>query len=255
MKKSLILFTCLLFAGALAAQSVLFPSGTAGDANEALYQKALYAAMNADVHTFTNAIDQFLANDPENLMGHAQKAMAALRTGDEDTFRKAAQSATEAPAGEEYMQIYQEMLGKLLEDPDADVSMYASKMTQAYPDVAEAHMLNSWMHSKAGNTGIALEAAYNAKRVAPDLPAVYNMIGYTQMAYGNMDTAETMFKKYMQMVPDQPNPYDSMGDFLMEKGDYSGAASMYEKAYAMDKNFTISKEKAQKARMKMEAEK
>lgn len=72
------------------------------------------------------------------------------------------------------------------------------------------------------------------------------MIAYKYMYNGDMDKAEKHFKLNTMSNPNMANGHDSYGDFLLEKGDKKGAKASFMKAFKLDSNFTVSKEKADK---------
>lgn len=251
MKK--ILFTILLafafVSATISAQQFFSPSGNSDEAN-ALYQKAIEAAFNAEHDKAVALFDKVMQKNPKCFMAMAHKALLAYHWEKKDDFNKNAAKALTMAAESGFEKSVASLLKARLENRSEDASTIAKEMSASNVNLAEAHLINSLIQFEEKDFAVALEALYNVKRLAPDFAPAYNMLGYAHMEQQQMEQAEKMFAKYMSLNPDSANPYDSMGDFLMAKGDYTKAAEMFEKAYSMNKDFKFSKEKAEEARKK-----
>ena len=80
----------------------------------------------------------------------------------------------------------------------------------------------------------------------PESSILNNIMGYTLMDQNKMEEARNHFNVYMTAHPKESNAFDSMGDFLLVNGDSLKAKEMFLKAFELDNDFTMSKDKADK---------
>lgn len=107
-------------------------------------------------------------------------------------------------------------------------------------------MLRTWYAWGEKDFDAAIDILQAGLDRMPDNTGLNNMIAYKYMYNGDMEQAEKHFKLNMMSNPSMANGHDSYGDFLLEKGDKEGAKVSFEKAFELDSNFTVSKEKADK---------
>jgi len=98
----------------------------------------------------------------------------------------------------------------------------------------------------------AITSMERALMECPDYPLAYNQLGYAHMYLEQFEESEEAFDKYLSLVPEIANPYDSKGDYFMATEQYEKAFESYMKAYEIDSDFVMSKQKAKKAKMLQE---
>ena len=86
----------------------------------------------------------------------------------------------------------------------------------------------------------------------PEFPLAFNQLGYAYLALEQFEKAEEAFDKYIDLVPELANPYDSKGDYYMATEQYEKAYESYLRAFELDSDFVMSKQKAKKAEMLQE---
>ena len=70
----------------------------------------------------------------------------------------------------------------------------------------------------------------NARQVDPDEPAVWNRLGFTELALGNRPQALEAFKAAAALRPDYPEAHANYGALLADADDFAGAARELELA-------------------------
>ena len=107
-------------------------------------------------------------------------------------------------------------------------------------------MIRTWYAWGEKDFDVAIDILKKGLNRMPDNTGLNNMIAYKYMYNGDMDKAEKHFKLNTMSNPNMANGHDSYGDFLLEQGDKKGAKASFMKAFKLDSNFTVSKEKADK---------
>ncbi len=182
-------------------------------------------------------------------MSYYDLATWALYFGNIDTFKELASKALaceiKLSKGE---QILKEALQKLYEDPKADVSELGVRLVDLYPNDVKSYLNHNFFLYIAGNNEDAVITLNKALEIAEKPAPVYNSLGYTYMSLNKFEEAKNAFDKYIELEPDNPNPYDSKGDYFMAVKDYEKAYESYMKAGEMDSTWTLSHDKALKAK-------
>lgn len=88
-----------------------------------------------------------------------------------------------------------------------------------------------------GDYKSALDSYKKATAIDSNYAAVYNFVGYVNIAQGNLGAAEKAFKEYIRLLPNKPNPYDSYAELLLKMGRYDESIAQYQKAYDTDNSF------------------
>jgi tetratricopeptide (TPR) repeat protein len=96
------------------------------------------------------------------------------------------------------------------------------------------------------NNKIAIDMLTPVWNRFPEMGGVNNMLAYKYMEDGQMEKAKQHLEIYLRVYPKSANAHDSYGDYYAKAGVKAKAKEMYLKAYELDKNFTTSKEKADK---------
>lgn len=94
----------------------------------------------------------------------------------------------------------------------------------------------------------AIKYYKKALQLNDQIYGIYNLLGYLYLDMENYAEAEKQFDTYIKKMPEAANPYDSKGDYYFAIEDYKNALKHYKKAYKIDSDFVISKEKAKEAK-------
>lgn len=233
------------------AQSHFFKAGFEDASIETMYQEAVFSSFNVEHQKFEKLMKQVLEVEPDNFMALAHSAFHAYHTKKMDAFRDYAAKALKVGPLNDRVAGYAAVLKARLENPDAEINQEIASIIKDNMQVTEANFIQALLYLETDQAEIAYEVLFRTRNIAPDFAPTYNMLGYTAMSIGQMDQAGKAFKKYLSLLPDNPNAHDSMGDYYMEVEEYTKAKEMYEKAYALDKHFSFSLEKAKEAEGKM----
>jgi tetratricopeptide (TPR) repeat protein len=145
-------------------------------------------------------------------------------------------------------QILKEALQKLYENPKTDVSELGARLVELYPNDVDAYLHHNFFLYIAGKNEDAVTNLNKALEIAEDPGPVYNNLGYVYLSLNKFEEAKNAFDKYIELEPDNPNPYDSKGDYFMAVKDYEKAYESYMKAGEIDSTWTLSHDKALKAK-------
>jgi len=96
--------------------------------------------------------------------------------------------------------------------------------------------------------GEAAAAYQKAVALNPKAGAVYNSLGYAQLAQNHHDEAIAAFKRYAEINPGEPNAADSLGEAYTRAGRFQEAEAAYQKALALSPEFYTAWEGIAKAR-------
>ncbi len=107
-------------------------------------------------------------------------------------------------------------------------------------------MIRAWYAYGEKDMDVAITILKKGLARLPDNVGLNNMIAYKYMAADDMENAGKHFMLNMNSNPRVANVHDSYGDYLAKKGDKSGAKAAYMKAFELNKEFVVSKEKAAK---------
>ena len=145
-------------------------------------------------------------------------------------------------------QILKEALQKLYEDPETDVSELGVRLTDLYPNDVEAYLYHNFFLYIARKSEESVSNLNKALEIAENPGRVYNNLGYVYLNLNKFEEAKNAFDKYIELEPGNANPYDSKGDYFMAVKDYEKAYESYMKAGEMDSTWTLSHDKALKAK-------
>jgi tetratricopeptide (TPR) repeat protein len=109
-----------------------------------------------------------------------------------------------------------------------------------YPNDERALVLLGNSHFGAQRYAEAIELYERAAKIAPGFSQIYNQLGYSYRFLGQMDRAETAFRKYTEVLPDDPNPHDSYAELLLKLGRFDEAIRAYRKALSIRPDFVNS---------------
>ncbi|MEH0156105.1 tetratricopeptide repeat protein [Limibacter armeniacum] len=237
----------------LSAQNQLDFSGD--NEAEKLVKEAMVCRANFELEQYRVMIDQALTVDHDNLMANFLKI-------DMDPFYAS-----------QHLNQFDELLANGNEDEQKLIKLWknVSLSEQWKSERIAIRNLRPLLYELAkkykGDPYLMMQLGVIAKRMNDvdkaieifqsilegnnEMAPPYNMLGYIYMEQGQLDTAKKYFDKYLSLAPELANPYDSQGDYYMTKGDYAKALEMFEKSYSINPAMTISKEKAEQAKMKL----
>jgi tetratricopeptide (TPR) repeat protein len=248
-----VILVFLLTTSVSAAQQEKMPITSSSGSAVKLYYEATAAFENTELTRGEALLDEALKKDPEFFMGLFQKAVINLYSGNQQKFKKCAESAfISYCAYTEGEKILQEALKRLYEDPKADATDLGRKLIQLYPGDKLVYCFQLTFQILQ-NDYQGIRETFNSLLEITDNPAyVYNLMGNNCMRLNDFEAAEKAFDKYIELKPNHPNPYDSKGDFYMEVKDYQNAYSSYMTANRLNQSWSY--EKAMNAKKLMEAE-
>jgi tetratricopeptide (TPR) repeat protein len=114
---------------------------------------------------------------------------------------------------------------------------HLDKLLSMFPEDKRVRMYEGLYFQTIGDNKSALDSYTKATEMDSTYAAVYNLIGYVNIAQGKLDAAEKPFKKYISLQPNKPNPYDSYAELLLKMGRYDESIAQYQKAYDTDNSF------------------
>lgn len=218
-------------AGAAFAADGAIPITTASEEARELFIRGRWLVENYREADGAKLLEQALAKDPDFALAYLWHGKA-LRNRDD--LEKALELADRVSEGER-LTIYIEQ---------ARSSREASRVSELYDSLLEKYPDDPRIRTELGIRDIglreyaaAVEHLQRAVAADPDYPPAYNALGYGYRYLGQLDRAETNFRKYIELLPDEPNAYHSYGQFLLEVGRLGDALPMLEKAIALDPGF------------------
>lgn len=249
MKRVTFLFFALLTIGLVQAQDFYLPTTAASDEAEKLYHEGIEATFSFDLQTHIAKMKAATALDPNLFMSYFHGTMFAILMGQKDySFslidKALAIDPTNFNKAEQHLRKVLEILKK--DEEEQHLTPHFEALVADYPDVPEANLWALWDSYFSENYEKSKMYATTLLELAPDFGVSYNMLGYSEMALGNMDEAKKAFEKYIEMEPDNANAYDSMGEFYMNAEDYKKSAEFYQKAF--DLGMQMAGKRAEKAR-------
>jgi len=201
------------------------------------------------LESFRTLLIKAIEEDTCFFMSYYNLAIRNLFLGDLDSFKELASNALacdiKLSKGE---QLLKESLQKLYENPEADVSELGVRLVELYPNDVDAYLYHNFFLYIAGKNEESVINLNKALEIAENPGPIYNNLGYVYLSLNKFEEAKNAFDKYIEMEPDNPNPYDSKGDFFMAVKEYEKAYESYIKAGEIDSTWTLSHDKALKAK-------
>jgi len=245
--KRLFYFFLFIFLGVSAfsqnTQLKTMPITTTSEKARALNTEAMNAVYeDGDLQKFEKSAFDALKEDSDFFMVNYELAFAYFYFKNENKFKdygnRAANCKTKLSKGE---LLLKEIILKLLENRNANVTELSKKLIDLYPDdIFAYYQLNLFQDLNNDNIG-RVETLRNALQ-KPNMPAIfYNNLGYAYMKLGKNEEAGNAFDKYIELAPNVPNPYDSKGDYFMSTKNYRKAYESYMKAHEIDSSWSYKK--------------
>ncbi len=145
-----------------------------------------------------------------------------------------------------------EGLISLMENKGTDITEIGQNLVEMYPTDIIVYYLLYGQQIAADDKEGQLKNLKNALEISDNPAILYNAMGYAYMGLEMPDSAKLAFDKYIGLQPDKANPYDSKGDYFMNVGEYEMAIKHYMKAFELDSTFTVSLDKANKAKAQID---
>ncbi|OOG70583.1 lipopolysaccharide assembly protein LapB [Algoriphagus sp. A40] len=251
--KKLFLFALLFInISTLRAQGYFLPVSTTSEEANKNYQAAVMSTQHADLTSYRELMVKALESDPEFFMALAHRGMGSLNSTNPDFPKENIKKALAVSEDKltESEKILRKALVLLDDDLKTDITGVIKELQAAYPNTAQAYdfgLFVNYFYKK--DYPEAIKNGEMLIKLAPDHGGGYNMLGYANMAAGNMKDAKSNFKKYINKFPKEANPYDSMGEYYMNVKDYKNSAKYYQKA--ADMGLETSQERADEAKKLM----
>jgi Tfp pilus assembly protein PilF len=131
-------------------------------------------------------------------------------------------------------------LARLDHDPD-EVGRLLDAFLAEHPDDPYAVDLACMRAFAAGDLDRAESCYRRLIELDPNQVGAQNFLGYLLMARGDFAAAEEQFQVYRYVAPDQANPHDSLGELYLLTGRYEEAEREFEQAVAVKSDFCASR--------------
>lgn len=253
MKKFCMIAILLFGLSPVIAQEFFLPVSTTSEVAKQAYQDAIMSTQHVDFTQYGPLMKTALENDPEFFMVYTHRGIRRLNATNQELpkadITKALSISQDKLTPSEV--ILRNALVMLNDDLKADISGVIKELALAYPNTPQVYDMGLFVNHFVKKD--YAEAVKNGKmlvKLSPYYGGGYNMLGYANMAAGDMKAAKASFKNYIKAFPNEANPYDSMGEYYMAAKDYKKSAKNYNKAVEL--GMESSKELADKARSMME---
>lgn len=221
---------------------------TNSETAKTLYDEAMTAYEEVYLSQFRKLMLEALKEDSDFFMANYRLALRYLWLENEEKFKEYGEAAVNCKAKlSEGELLLKDVVSKLLEDSNADLTDVGKQLIKMYPNDADAYtVLSRYQFMKEDAEG-SLETLKSILEITDKPAPIYNILGYVYMRLENNEEAEIAFDKYIELAPNIPNPYDSKGDYFMEIEDYANAYDMYIKANEIDSLWSFKKAMKAKA--------
>lgn len=118
-----------------------------------------------------------------------------------------------------------------------------SDLADAYPDdpYLPTYLGLRYLHN-LGQIGQAKEQFARASHRDPTFGQAYFWLGRAALEEGDLQSAESHFRRYLELAPEEPRPYDCFGVLHLRQGRLDDAERLFEAALKHDPEFTVSRE-------------
>lgn len=227
----------------------IIPVTTDSEKAREYYEKAKKELDTYHLESARTLLIKAIEEDTCFFMSYYNLATWELYLGNMDGFKELASNALaceiKLSQGE---QLLKDALQKLYENPEADISELGVRLVELYPNDIEAYLNHNFFLYIAGKNEESVTNLNKALEIAENPGPVYNNLGYVYLSLNKFEEAKNAFDKYIELEPDNANPYDSKGDFFMAVKEYEKAYESYIKACEIDSTWTLSHNKALKAK-------
>ena len=231
----LFFFAALLATATLAtatlAHAQRMPLTTTSDAARMHYVQGEAATGNVDFARARAHFDAAIAADPSLAMAHLYRAVLSGGAERDEHMRHATAAAPRASEPER--QMIESYAANLREDHAREGTLLTG-LAGRFPSDPMPMFWWANTESNRGNPAEAVAAARRSLAADPTFAPAHNLIGYAEVARGDMAAAERAFREYIRLAPDEANPYDSFGEFYLGQGRLDEAQAQYEMALTKD---------------------
>lgn len=226
------------------AQGFLWPS-TEIEGGLSAYNEMRNAMMNLEFELAKFISDTLVEKDPEWATAHLGQMQYYWAKQDDLKLKEVMELALSkcenaSRAEEHFIKSYTR---------DREVGQHQLELAMLH--APDDPMIRVWYAWGLEDNKLAIDIIKRAWWRLPEHGGVNNMLGYKYMADGNMEKAKKHFEIFTRANAEVPNGYDSYGDYYIEAGEYEKAKEMFLKAYDLDSNWTVSKEKAERIEKRM----
>ena len=240
----LVLFACVSLMS-VAQEAGLMPFTSKSPEAKQLLRNAWVAEAESRWGVYANSVKKALELDPDFALANFYQPAA-----DTVAFLNNLKKAKSLSSGITYSEKLLIAASAALFSKKED-SKEVSELVRRYPKDKYLLMMLAVACQGTGHARQYLSILQIIAKHNPDFAVVYNRLGYAYLNTKDYPKAGNAFDKYIALLPNDANPYDSKGDYLMELKNYEEAVKMFEKAWEIDKQYTESKAKAEKARSMM----
>ncbi|MEO6210487.1 MAG: tetratricopeptide repeat protein, partial [Gemmatimonadaceae bacterium] len=211
------------------------PITTHSEQARALFLRGRALSDKLQLHTAHSAFEQAVAIDPSFAMGEYYLATTAPTANDLAVhLRNALALAPNASPGE---RIFIELLDARSHADRARQLQLAESLVERYPRDERAHLALASVYSAQQMRLETIAEYQKAIAIDPEYSLAYNQLGFAYRAVNRLDSAESVFRRYIALVPNDPNPYDSYAELLMKMGRFDESIMQYRKALSIDPHF------------------
>jgi tetratricopeptide (TPR) repeat protein len=224
-----------LLAGLCQAQETGVPITTSSNEARDLFVQGRDLYENVEYSAAAKLFDQAIAKDSTFALAYLYRAFCGggsqvVRTN----LAKAQALAAKVSEGERALISYMQASSDANRPKQKE---YLGTLLAKFPQDKRMRLYAGWYFQTIGDDKSALDSFKKATEIDSNCAAVYNFIGYVNIAQGNLDVAEKAFKEYIRLRPNKPNPYDSYAELLLKMGRYADSIAQYQKAYDTDNLF------------------
>ncbi len=218
-----------------------------------LYATGITAFMDVNLYKAVDCFQKAAEAEPNFIMPNVSLALYYFYLNDMERFKISAQKAlTSNYTLTESEKTLQEALKELVENPNANVTPYGSKLVKMNPESLLAYDILATFQGFEGDWPGQNKTYQHILEFAKNPAPLYNKLAYNYLEQNKLEDALSYFLKYINLVPKNPNAYDSMGDYYLKAQDFRKAHIFYLKAYRLDSiHFKISQYKAKKLEAKL----
>ena len=207
----------------------------------AAYLEGLRGYSAYDYEAAQNAFEKALSLSPQFTMARYRLASVVATMGQIELGRELMEHASRESSGLPHReQLYiRAGLESLNYQAEEAVETYRSLVGQ-YPYETEARFRLADSLQILGRFEEAAAELETLRDIEPQNQALWSMLGTAQLKLENWGPAAAAFENYKRLAPESPNAYHLLGDAYRSQGELTLAAREFEKALEVDETFSYS---------------